>query len=122
MGSAFVVRYETTPEAADENQALVEAVFAQLAEQRPAGLSYASFRLDDGVTFVHVGCIEGDGNPLAASTAFHEFQREFRARAPEGPVASGGVLVGSYGFGGEAAAARPATASNGEDVPGSASL
>lgn len=99
MGSAFVIRYETTPEAADENQALVEAVFAQLAEQRPKGLSYASFRLDDGVGFVHVGFVEGDGNPLAASTAFQEFQREFRSRAPQGAVATGGLLVGSYGFG-----------------------
>ncbi|WP_037317491.1 hypothetical protein [Amycolatopsis orientalis] len=99
MGSAFVVRYETTPEAADENQKLVEAVFAQLAEQRPDGLSYASFRLDDGVSFIHVGYVDGDDNPLNASTAFQEFQREFRSRAPGGPVFSGGALVGSFGFG-----------------------
>lgn len=98
MGSAFVVRYQTTPETAGENEKLVEAVFAELAREQPDGLSYASFRLDDGVSFVHVGVVEGDGNPLAASTAFHEFQRGIRERAPEGPVPSGATLLGSYGF------------------------
>ncbi|MFC3451324.1 hypothetical protein [Amycolatopsis speibonae] len=98
MGSAFVVRYQTTTESAGENEKLVEAVFAELARERPDGLSYASFKLDDGVSFVHVGVVEGDGNPLAASTAFHEFQRGIRERAPEGPVPSGATLIGSYGF------------------------
>lgn len=49
-----VIRYRTRPERADENQMLIEKVFAELSEQAPEGLRDASFRLDDGVTFVHV--------------------------------------------------------------------
>jgi hypothetical protein len=61
-----VVRYRVKPDRAEENQALVEAVFAELAETRPDGLRYGTILLDDGVTFVHVAQIEGD-NALSAS-------------------------------------------------------
>lgn len=37
-----VVRYETKPDRADENQALIEKVFAALANDGPASLRYAS--------------------------------------------------------------------------------
>ena len=53
--STTVVRYTTRPESADENQALVEQVFTELAASRPPGLRYASFRLADGVSSVLVG-------------------------------------------------------------------
>ncbi|MDT5048085.1 MAG: hypothetical protein QOG75_3973, partial [Mycobacterium sp.] len=53
MGTT-VVRYKTKPERAEENQALVEAVFVELAQTAPEGLTYTSYRLADGVTFVHV--------------------------------------------------------------------
>ena len=46
--SVVVVRYRTRPERADENQALVEKVFAELAASRPDGLRYATFRLAVG--------------------------------------------------------------------------
>ena len=49
-----VVRYQTKPECADENQQLVEKVFAELAERRPAGFGYVTFRLEDGTSFVHI--------------------------------------------------------------------
>ena len=40
-----IVQYRTQAERADENQALVERVFGELAATRPARLRYASFRL-----------------------------------------------------------------------------
>ena len=52
MSRATVVRYTTRPESADENERLIRAVFAQLAEQRPAGLRYSSIRLEDGGSFL----------------------------------------------------------------------
>lgn len=93
-----IVQYRTTAEHADANQALVEAVFAELAATRPDGLRYATFRLDDGVTFVHVASIEtADGsNPLEAVDAFRSFGREIAQRCEDGPAASGAKLVGSY--------------------------
>ncbi|GAB6899198.1 hypothetical protein [Kineosporia succinea] len=100
MGNAFVVQYETSSEKADENQRLVEAVFAELAAKAPAGLSYASFRLADGVSFVHVGRYEGEGDsPLPALDAFKEFAAGMADRAPAGARPSGATLIGEYGFG-----------------------
>jgi hypothetical protein len=100
MGAA-VVRYRTKPERADENQALIEKVFGELDGDRPAGLRYATFRLADGVSFVHVASIETDDgtNPLAATPAFAEFLREIGERCEEGPLASDATMVGSYNFG-----------------------
>jgi hypothetical protein len=97
MGKTFVVRYEMRPDAADENQRLVERVFAELSAEQPDGLRYACYRLDDGVTFVHVGTIE-EGDPLGGSAAFQEFQREFGDRVAGQPAVGNGALVGSYGF------------------------
>lgn len=95
-----VVRYQTKPEAADENQRLVERVFSELNAADPGGLRYATFRLEDGVTFAHVASVEtGDGvNPLTKSEAFAEFQSGIRDRCVEPPAAQDATLVGSYRF------------------------
>jgi hypothetical protein len=85
-------------DAADENQRLVEQVFAQLAKEDPGGLRYATFRLVDGVTFVHVAVSEGEVNPLSRSSAFAEFQREINDRCVEQPAPSEATLIGSYRF------------------------
>ncbi|MEU4390447.1 hypothetical protein [Kribbella sp. NPDC023855] len=90
--SSAVIRYRTKPEAADENQRLIEKVFAELATEAPAGLTYSSFRLADGVTFVHV--VDGDG--LTELAAFQEFQRTFGDRVAEGPDREESTLIGSY--------------------------
>ncbi len=98
---AAVVRYRTKPERAEENVALIEKVFAELDASRPEGLRYASFRLADGVGFVHVAEVDtADGtNPLTQTAAFQEFLREIGDRCEEGPLASDATLVGSYRFG-----------------------
>jgi hypothetical protein len=96
MREAFVVRYRTTAETADENQRLVQAVYAELAEQRPEGLQYATYRLADGVTFVHVAL--GGGEVLPELAAFQEFQRDLGSRLEGGgpPDASVSTVVGRY--------------------------
>ena len=98
--SVTVVRYKTKPERADENQALIEKVFGALDADGPGGLRYASFRLADGVSFVHVASVETDDgtNPLTATPAFSEFLREIGDRVDEGPLASEATMVGSYRF------------------------
>jgi tRNA (Thr-GGU) A37 N-methylase len=95
-----VVRYRVKPERAEENQLLIERVFAELAERRPAGLAYASFRLEDGVSFVHVASVDaGDGgNPLREISAFADFTLDLAERCDEPPVAQDARLVGSYGL------------------------
>jgi hypothetical protein len=91
-----VITYKTKPESAEENARLIEAVYAELAKERPEGLKYATFRLDDGVSFVHVAVLDGDVNPLSTSTAFGEFQADIGSRVAEGPNPSEATVVGSY--------------------------
>ena len=93
-----IVRYNVKEGRGDENAGLVEKVFAGLKEASPAGLRYASFRGDDGLTFVHVAIVEAESNPLAESPAFKEFQKEIRDRCDEPPVALDVTEVGSYQF------------------------
>ena len=96
MSRTAVVRYRTRPEAADENARLVEAVYAALAALGPSDFAYATYRLDDGVTFVHVAHL-GDGeNPLATLPAFAEFQRGLEQRCVEQPDPRAATVVGSY--------------------------
>lgn len=94
--SKVVVTYRTSPEKADENAKLVERVFEELNETNPGGIRYTTFRLADGVSFVHVAETEGDSNPLAETSAFKEFQREIADRCVEGPNPQAATLVGSY--------------------------
>ncbi len=90
--SPAVIRYRTKPEAADENQRLIENVFAELATAAPPGLRYSSFRLADGVTFVHVV----DGQGLPELVAFQEFQRELGDRLAGDVTREEATLIGSY--------------------------
>ena len=94
----IVVRYHPRADRADENQRLVEAVFAELAETRPEGLRYATLRLEDG-TFVHIAQTEGD-NPLGRVAAFARFQEGIAERCEpgQGPNPSPATVVGSYAF------------------------
>jgi hypothetical protein len=98
MSTTRVIRYRTKPEHADENEKLVRAVFAELAESDPDGLHYATFRLDDGVSFVHVAVTDGDENPLTSSPAFADFQAAIGERCAEGPNPAGATLVGNFGL------------------------
>jgi hypothetical protein len=90
-----VVRYRVKPDQVEENERLVRAVYEELHRADPAGFRYATFKLDDGVTFVHVA--EGDDPPLPRLEAFKEFQREIAARCDEPPVASEAEQIGSFG-------------------------
>jgi len=95
---AIVVRYQAKPERADENQRLIEAVFAQLAERQPDGFTYKVFRLEDGVSFIHV-VIEHDidePDSLQAVPAFQAFVAGIADRCDVAPVATGATIVGGY--------------------------
>ena len=94
----IVVRYTTKPERAEENQALIEAVFVELAENKPAGLHYASYRLADGVSFIHVASVDTDdgSTPLIAMPAFGAFLQGVGERCSVLPVSAEATLVGAY--------------------------
>jgi hypothetical protein len=98
MSVTKVIRYTAKPESADENEQLVRDVFAELSKGGGEQLRYAVFRLDDGVSFVHVAVLDGDESPLSASVAFAEFQSGIGERCVDGPVAADARLIGSYRF------------------------
>ena len=93
----IMVRYKTSEAQADENEALVRAVFAELKARDPGGLRYATFRLPDKVTFLHVATVEApDANPLTTLPAFLAFQKNIKDRCVEPPVVTELSPVGSY--------------------------
>ena len=99
----FIVRYKVKAGRSGENQQLIEKVFEELRRNSPSGLRYASFKLSDGVSFVHVVSIEtADGtNPLTQTPAFKTFNAEIADRCEEQPVLTEMTEVGSYRFSGD---------------------
>jgi len=96
---ATVVRYRTKPDRADENQALIEAVFADLERRGTKGFSYQAFRLADGVSFVHV-VVEDEGvaepDSLQDVPAFQAFVAGIADRCDVQPEPSGATVAGSW--------------------------
>jgi hypothetical protein len=98
-----MVRYKVKPDRVAENEQLVRAVYDELATTEPDGLRYATFRLDDGVSFAHIASIDTDDgrSPLADIAAFKRFTDNIRARCDEGPVTAELTEVGSFRFFGQ---------------------
>ena len=94
----IVVRYRAKPDRAEENQRLIEAVFADLDKYQPEGFTYKVFRLDDGVSFMHVVIEHDVENPssLQDVPAFQAFVADIGDRCDEPPRATGATIVGGY--------------------------
>jgi hypothetical protein len=73
-------------------------VYAELHRTQPDGVSYATFRLNDQVTFVHVVQVRQEPSPLLAVKAFGEFQADIADRVDQPPVQEELTEVGSYRF------------------------
>jgi hypothetical protein len=91
----LLVRYTVKPDRVAENEELVRDVYAELARTQPDGLRYATFKLPDGVSFVHFA-VHGQDNPLQHIEAFARFQEGIRDRCDEQPVVAQLEEVGSY--------------------------
>jgi hypothetical protein len=93
-----LIRYRVKPDQVSVNEELVRAVYEELAQTQTAGLQYATFKLDDGVSFVHIALIDGTNgpNPLAGVAAFDRFLEGANERCDERPVVSELSEVGSY--------------------------
>jgi hypothetical protein len=94
----IMVRYKVKPDRVAENEELVRAVYEELHRIEPAGLRYATFRLGDGVSFVHLSSVETEdgGNPLSQVQAFARFQESIGERCEEAPVVSELSEIGSF--------------------------
>ena len=93
-----MVRYKVHADRATENQQYVENVFEELKNNSPDGIRYATFKLEDGVSFVHIASIETDNgeSPLGQVEAFKAFQEGIRDRCEVPPHVMELEEVGSY--------------------------
>jgi hypothetical protein len=93
-----LIRYKVKPDQVERNLELVRGVYEELAETQPDGLRYATFQLEDGVTFLHVAFVENERSPLPELEAFRRFQADIRERCEEPPVVTDFNEVGSFGL------------------------
>jgi len=91
-----MVRYKVKPDQAARNEELVRAVYAELHEREPSGIRYATFKLDDGVTFVHLAETGADAAALTGLQAFEEFVEGIAERCDDPPVATELHEIGSF--------------------------
>jgi len=94
----LMVRYKTHAEHAETNARLVHAVFDELRAKQPDGIRYATYRLADGVTFIHVATHVHDPVRLTSLPAFQAFQANIKERCAEPPVVTELSVLDSYGF------------------------
>jgi hypothetical protein len=99
MEKRLVTRYATqSREAADENQARIEGVFAELNASKPDNVSYLVLRLADD-SFVHVSFHnhrDDEANPVASTAAFAHFQDGHETRRDGNVDQQSAALVGAY--------------------------
>jgi hypothetical protein len=95
-----MVRYKVKPEEAERNEALVRKVYEELHQTAPTGIRYATFKLDDGVSFVHLSSNDSSAeqNPLMNVAAFRAFLENIGDRCDEPPSPVNLIEVGSFGF------------------------
>jgi hypothetical protein len=92
-----MVRYRVKPGEVERNKELVRGVYEELHRSEPDGLRYATFQLEDEVSFVHFAIETGDGpTPLSGVEAFRRFQEGIRERCDEPPVVAELREVGSF--------------------------
>jgi hypothetical protein len=96
--NTVIVRYKVKTESAQQNIEYIQAVFAALEKLKPAGLRYASFQLEDGLSFVHIASIETEdgSNPLLDLEEFQAFVKDIASRCEEAPVANSANTIGAY--------------------------
>jgi hypothetical protein len=93
-----MVRYRVKPDRVVEHEALIRAVFDELAKTAPAGIRYGAFKQPDGVSFVHLAFVAAEKNPLEAIAAFKAFTAQIKDRCDEPPVTVELAQLGGFGF------------------------
>jgi hypothetical protein len=96
----LLIRYKTKKDQSAANEELVHAVYDELRTRKPAGLRYGTFKLDDGVTFVHIAVMEtpAAGDTLTSLQSFKAFQKDLKTRCVEAPDPQELHAVDSFGL------------------------
>jgi hypothetical protein len=93
-----MVSYRVKPDRVAENEELVRAVYEELAASEPEGLRYATFKREDGVSFVHIAQTEDGENPLTGLPSFARFQAGIADRCDQPPAVVSLTEIGSFRF------------------------
>src|SRR5919198_23084 len=88
-----LVQYRVKPEKMDENQRLIEDVFAELHTNSPKNVRYLVLRLSDG-TFCHL--VDDDSQAIPRLDAFAAFRSGSEQRRLEEPRQLQATVVGNY--------------------------
>lgn len=92
----LMVSYKVKPDRVAEHEALIRAVFGELASTAPAGIHYGAFKQPDGVSFVHIAFVSAEKNPLDAIAAFKAFTAQIKDRCDVPPAAVELSEIGAF--------------------------
>jgi quinol monooxygenase YgiN len=92
-----MIRCKVRPDEAEASLESFREVYEEMRSVQPKGLRYATFQLEDKVTFVSFAEMEGP-EVLRQLEAFQRLRATPRERFDEPPVLTVLHEVGSYGF------------------------
>ena len=91
-----MVRYRVKPDQVAENEQLVRDVYEELSRTQPDGFRYGTFKLEDGVSFVHLAVAGGRAEPACRGGGVPALPgghpRPLRRAAGRGRAGRGGLL------------------------------
>lgn len=91
-----IMRYRIRTSDLDTHLALLQAVYAELADVQPAGLDWTTYQLDDPTSFLEVVSGPDLPEPLPHLTTFQRYRAGLEDRCDEPPVFTETRQVGSY--------------------------
>jgi quinol monooxygenase YgiN len=92
-----MIRWKIKPGQVERELELLREVYAELRAVRPDGLRYATFRLDDEVTFVDIVELDEGPEVLRRIEAFQRYRSTLDERCDEVPVITTLHQVDCYG-------------------------
>ncbi len=95
---AVMIRYKLRPDQVARNLELLRAVYEEMESAPPDGVRWASFQLDDEVTFVDFVLGGGPPGQLSRLETFQRFRTTLDERCAEPLVMTELHAVDSFGF------------------------
>ncbi|GAA3732212.1 hypothetical protein GCM10022225_12690 [Plantactinospora mayteni] len=93
-----MIRWRLKPDEVDRELELLRAVYEELASVQPDDLRYATFQLEDNVTFVSFVDLAAGPELLHQLKAFQRYRRSLDDRCDEPPVMTLMQELGAYRF------------------------
>jgi hypothetical protein len=90
-----MIRYKVKRDQLARELELLRAVYEELEATQPGGLRYASFQLEDEVSFVELAETDGPGR-FSELAAFRTYRATLEERCDESPVVAELHEVGSF--------------------------